>query len=247
MRVNLFSQANAVLTREGKADRVLAFNRHWPGIVDFASVVAGCDSRLVLGQQAPGLAAEEFPAIAELGLAPCLPETEGIAVALVVVRSGAGRQKVTRYVAGEFHIFQFAADKDSRSRLAGGAEELRQTALRSAGHGEVVEGSDDVRSQFARAAHKFGGCEASRRDGDALEMDGHGGLPLRANILHFLRGRFGALHDILLNRNAGVGFRQLLRNGLSWGCVSLGCSRRGGLLQLPSLLALQLLCKPLDL
>jgi hypothetical protein len=51
----------------------------------------------------------------------------------------------------------------------------------------------------------------------------------------------------LLNRNAVTDCGQRLRRGLSLGPVGLGRSFHRGPLRLPILLALQLLCKTLDL
>src|SRR5208282_5890161 len=78
-------------------------------------------------------------------------------------------------------------NEDRRPRLAGGAEELRQLALRSAGHGEVIEGSYNISPQLSRTSHKFACREAGRRNGNALEMDRHGALPLRADVLDILQ------------------------------------------------------------
>ena len=54
----------------------------------------------------------------------------------------------------------------------------------------------------------------------------------------------GAWRSTLLNRNTATNFRQLLRNGLSLGCVSLV---RGFCCGLLGLLAVQLLCESFDL
>src|SRR5580704_14592428 len=69
-----------------------------------------------------------------------------------------------------------ALNKECSPRLAAGAEELRQSALRSAGHGQRIEGSGKIRSQFARATHKFGGHKTASCEGDSLEVNRHGVL-----------------------------------------------------------------------
>src|ERR1039458_2913416 len=149
------------MARESKADVVTRVDRRGPGIVYFTQVVAGSDSRLALGYQTPHLAAEKFPAIVKLGLSPRLAETERVAIGLGSGGGNTRREKVTRYVAGEFYIFQAPHNKERRPRLAGGTEELRQITLRSAGHGERIEGGRKISSQLARATHKFRGHKSA--------------------------------------------------------------------------------------
>src|SRR5208337_1373243 len=96
----VFRQAKPVLARESESDVIPRIDGRGSGVVDSAGIVAGRDSRLVFGDQAPRLAAEEFPAIVKLRLSPSLPETESVAVGLRGGRGDAGGQEVGRYVAG---------------------------------------------------------------------------------------------------------------------------------------------------
>src|ERR1700683_741360 len=73
-----------------------------------------------------------------------------------------------------------ARDVDGGTRLTGGTEELRQTALGSSRHRDVVKGRDDVGSEGARTAQKFGRDESTGRDVDALEVDGERAFHLLA-------------------------------------------------------------------
>ncbi len=129
----VFRDAKTVLASERKTDVVTRIDGRGPGIVDFTQIVAGRDSCSVLGHQTPCLAAQEFPAIIKLGLAPRLTEAESVAVGLGGGGGHTGREKVGRDVGGKIHIIQASPYKDRGARLAGGAKELRQLALRSAG------------------------------------------------------------------------------------------------------------------
>src|SRR5580700_7099400 len=240
MLVEVFGQANAVLPGESEPDVVPGVDRGRPGIIDSAGVVAGGDSRFVLGHQAPRLAGEEFPAIVKLGLAPRLAETESVAIRLSGCGGHASREKVTGDVAGKRYIVQTPIDVHSGSRLTSGTEELRQGALRSSGHGEAVERSGYVSSQLSRPPHESSFHESARCDRDSFEVNRdravHGvWRGVRRGILRVL---CEARRGPWLHCRACISFRQLPRNGLSWGCVGLGrgcCTR---LLQLPCLLAL---------
>ena len=89
----VFGYAKAILARVTEPDVVTRVDRLGPGIVGFAGVVAGADSPLVFGHQTPHLAAEEAPAIIELGLSPCLAQTERVAVGLGGGGGDAGERK----------------------------------------------------------------------------------------------------------------------------------------------------------
>src|SRR5271155_2870103 len=51
----VFRDAKTVLAREAEANVVSRIDRRGPGIVDFPQIVAGRDSRSVLGDKTPGL------------------------------------------------------------------------------------------------------------------------------------------------------------------------------------------------
>src|SRR5208282_653800 len=188
---------------------------------------------------APHLATEELPAIVKLGLAPSLAETECIAIGLSSGGGDARREKVSRYVAGEFHIFQAALDKQRRPGLTGRAEELRQIALRSAGHGERIEGGRKIGAQLSRPPHKFGGHKGAGGKADSSVVNRQRVLQRRVDgLLCLLQrqrraggGRLELGHVALQRTNRLLLLADLgLRGG--------GLVVRGGLRLLPVLLRL---------
>src|SRR5262249_37761563 len=149
--------------------------------------------------QAPHLTGGNIEPVVKLGAGPQLALAEHVAVALPVVRSGAGTEEVRFVVAGDLGAADLRLREQRRARLPRRAVILRRFVQRIVRIGNSGDWGGDVAAGGAAEEHCFGRDESARRNVDALELDR--GWPVFGRLL-----RVGLLtgHRRLQNLVAGL-------------------------------------------